>query len=191
MEHNRPNSLHLHKGLKLNASLHGQLMQLFWPHFGISPISWATELRDTNQWHPGNDQKLSELAQTWWNETCWNQTLVWVMKKLPPDSMSNQKLWYVFNFFNIAGASNAVGWLWWAKRVWRKQPYVWKGIVSIVFVMLLLLLELGDFPPVLWILDAHALWHAGTAPVALLWYRWAVCLKLISSHVFWLAWTPS
>lgn len=74
----------------------------------------------------------------------------------------------------IAGACNGVGWLWWAKRVWRRQPYVWKGIVSIVLVMLLLLLELGDFPPVLWILDAHALWHAGTAPVALLWYSFLV-----------------
>lgn len=72
----------------------------------------------------------------------------------------------------MAGVINALGWLIWAKLVWEKQNYVWRAIVSIVAVMLLLLLELGDFPPLFWILDAHALWHAGTAPIPFLWYRY-------------------
>ena len=45
------------------------------------------------------------------------------------------------------------------------------GWTSIFGVQLLSSLELGDFPPLLWMLDAHALWHAGTAPLSLLWYR--------------------
>jgi hypothetical protein len=31
-------------------------------------------------------------------------------------------------------------------------------------------LELLDFPPFLWILDAHALWHLTTVPLIPLWY---------------------
>lgn len=33
------------------------------------------------------------------------------------------------------------------------------------------LLQLGEFPPIFWILDAHALWHLGTAPMCYFWYR--------------------
>ncbi|KAF9533643.1 Per1-like protein [Crepidotus variabilis] len=32
-------------------------------------------------------------------------------------------------------------------------------------------LELLDFPPLLGVLDAHALWHLSTAPIALMWYE--------------------
>ena len=46
----------------------------------------------------------------------------------------------------------------------------------IVGLQLLLGLELGDFPPILWTFDAHSLWHAGTAPLCLLWYRY-VCFN--------------
>lgn len=36
------------------------------------------------------------------------------------------------------------------------------------------LLELLDFPPVLRILDAHALWHLATVPITKMWYVWLV-----------------
>ncbi|KAJ1017917.1 hypothetical protein NDA13_006528 [Ustilago tritici] len=36
------------------------------------------------------------------------------------------------------------------------------------------LLELLDFPPVLRILDAHALWHLATVPITQMWYEWLV-----------------
>jgi len=32
-------------------------------------------------------------------------------------------------------------------------------------------LELFDFPPWLRVIDAHALWHLATAPIAIYWYR--------------------
>ena len=40
-------------------------------------------------------------------------------------------------------------------------------VTSIFGIQLLLSLELVDFLPLLWMLDAHALWHAGTAPLSL------------------------
>ena len=39
-----------------------------------------------------------------------------------------------------------------------------------VLVNSLMLLEVLDFPPLLGVLDAHALWHAATAPLAYLFY---------------------
>ena len=70
----------------------------------------------------------------------------------------------------LLGVVNAAGWLGWCAIVYRKQRYVWKCAASTIAVCVLLLLELGDFPPIWWTLDAHALWHAGTAPLPLLWY---------------------
>lgn len=35
-------------------------------------------------------------------------------------------------------------------------------------------LEILDFPPLLRALDAHALWHLSTVPIALLWYEWII-----------------
>ena len=70
-----------------------------------------------------------------------------------------------------AGVLNSVCWFAWCVRVRRVQPYVWKVMVATMCLNVLILLEVFDFPPILWILDAHALWHAGTVPVSILWYR--------------------
>ena len=36
----------------------------------------------------------------------------------------------------------------------------------------LIFLQLLDFPPILWIFDAHSLWHLSTIPLPLFWYRY-------------------
>lgn len=36
------------------------------------------------------------------------------------------------------------------------------------------LLELFDFPPIGRVLDAHALWHAATIPIAIVWYKFLI-----------------
>ncbi|XP_071034852.1 post-GPI attachment to proteins factor 3 isoform X2 [Parasteatoda tepidariorum] len=72
---------------------------------------------------------------------------------------------------NIAiGLINSCGWIMWCYK-YRHKSYVWKCAVSVIIVNILLLLELCDFPPWRFIIDAHALWHLGTIPVPLLWYR--------------------
>ncbi|XP_067649317.1 post-GPI attachment to proteins factor 3-like [Haliotis asinina] len=72
------------------------------------------------------------------------------------------------------GAVNMVGWLIWCAMTYKKQRYVWKCAAVVVGINALLLLELFDFPPFWWALDAHALWHAGTAPLGLLWYSFII-----------------
>ena len=40
-----------------------------------------------------------------------------------------------------------------------------------VLTVLVTLLEMVDFPPILWIFDAHSLWHAMTVPLVPLLYK--------------------
>lgn len=48
-----------------------------------------------------------------------------------------------------------------------------RRLIVLVLVMFVLPgLELFDFPPVLRLIDAHALWHLSTAPITLYWYQW-------------------
>lgn len=68
------------------------------------------------------------------------------------------------------GLVNSFCWLLWCYVNRRRQPYVWKCAVSISVTVALALLEVLDFPPLLWTFDAHSLWHAGTAPLTILWY---------------------
>ena len=78
---------------------------------------------------------------------------------------------YFWPVIHILGIVNSLGWLTWCATVYKKQRYVWKAVVCILAVNVLLLFEVGDFPPIWWVFDAHSLWHLGTAPVAVFWYR--------------------
>ncbi|KAF8764627.1 Post-GPI attachment to proteins factor 3 like protein [Argiope bruennichi] len=77
-----------------------------------------------------------------------------------------------------SGLLNSFGWLMWCYKH-RHKHYVWKCAASVIAVNLLLLLELCDFPPWKFIIDAHALWHFGTIPVPFLWYSFLIedCLN--------------
>jgi len=80
---------------------------------------------------------------------------------------------YGYNMaINIAlGFVNIAGWLLWCWRNYRKRPYVKQCAQFMALAALTTLFELGDFPPIMWIFDAHALWHLSTSPLAVLWYR--------------------
>ncbi|XP_048242357.1 post-GPI attachment to proteins factor 3-like isoform X2 [Haliotis rufescens] len=74
----------------------------------------------------------------------------------------------------LFGMVNMVGWLIWCGVKYKKQRYVWKCAAVVLGINALLLLEVFDFPPFWWALDAHALWHAGTAYLGLLWYSFII-----------------
>lgn len=71
------------------------------------------------------------------------------------------------------GMLNSLGWLLWCYKN-RHKMYVWKCAMTVVMINALLLLELGDFPPWGFMIDAHALWHLGTIPVPFLWYSFLI-----------------
>lgn len=66
---------------------------------------------------------------------------------------------------------NLLWWLCWCWQNRRTLPYWWKCGSVVLLLHGLALLELLDFPPLLWILDAHAVWHLSTIPVHFLFYR--------------------
>ena len=76
---------------------------------------------------------------------------------------------------NVAvGAVNSVCWLTWAACYWRAMPHVKFAVASVILVNLTILLEVLDFAPFLWTFDSHSLWHLSTAPIHILWYRFAI-----------------
>ena len=71
----------------------------------------------------------------------------------------------------LSGAMNIVGWLLWCWKHAKQRPYVKQCALFTSLVAATTLLEVGDFPPIFWVVDAHALWHLVTSPLPILWYR--------------------
>ncbi|KAJ3010954.1 hypothetical protein HKX48_007124 [Thoreauomyces humboldtii] len=83
-----------------------------------------------------------------------------------------------YGYNMVAGLSVGVAsnffWLTWFARNRRTRPYAWKGVLLVVLVTAATALEVLDFPPWRWIIDAHSLWHLATIPLIGLFYSFAV-----------------
>lgn len=66
---------------------------------------------------------------------------------------------------------NLAWWLAWCLRNHRRLPHTRKCVAVVLLLQGLSLLELLDFPPLFWVLDAHAIWHISTIPVHVLFFR--------------------
>ncbi|KAI8047994.1 Per1-like-domain-containing protein [Syncephalis plumigaleata] len=80
---------------------------------------------------------------------------------------------YSYNMMVCAtiGSIHNVIWLIWSIRNWKSRPYAWRAAAMVVYIMIAMSLELLDFPPILWAVDAHAMWHAATIPLVIWWYQ--------------------
>ncbi|XP_055537140.1 post-GPI attachment to proteins factor 3 isoform X2 [Wyeomyia smithii] len=74
----------------------------------------------------------------------------------------------------VTGMTGAAGWISWCFFQRRKRRYVWKCFIFIVLATSSLLLEINDFPPILWTFDAHSIWHLITAPLTVLFYSFII-----------------
>jgi hypothetical protein len=63
---------------------------------------------------------------------------------------------------------------WAGPRLTFRYPHLGNCIAVVLLASAFLSLELWDFPPVGWTLDAHSLWHLGTAPLPFLWTKFIV-----------------
>ncbi|EDW31387.1 GL11111 [Drosophila persimilis] len=90
--------------------------------------------------------------------------------------LSVGKFNYSFNMkVNIAtGVLSALGWFIWCHRVRTRRPYFRRILRFYILFALAMSLELLDFPPICWILDAHALWHFATVPLVSLYYNFMI-----------------
>lgn len=99
-------------------------------------------------------------------------------------SMVNFDYGYNMRVMISIGIANSIMWLVWCYNHRRKQRYVWKAAATIVLANMLLTLEAFDFPPLWWIFDAHSLWHAGTAPLVVLWASFVIDdLKFVNKQL--------
>lgn len=73
----------------------------------------------------------------------------------------------------IAGAIQTIIWLMWSFFTIEGRSHQGRKYLHsfMVLVNLAMLLEVLDFPPAWYVVDAHALWHLCTAPLTYLWYR--------------------
>ncbi|OWF35639.1 post-GPI attachment to proteins factor 3-like [Mizuhopecten yessoensis] len=88
--------------------------------------------------------------------------------------LSMVKFDYGYNMIvNVTvGGVNMVGWLIWC--CYHRHRYVWQCATVVLGLNVLLALELGEFPPLFWVFDAHSLWHASTFPLCYLWYSFII-----------------
>ena len=81
---------------------------------------------------------------------------------------------YGWNMLVNIVASAIAGTLWVGWAIVRRPPHAWRALATIGVLTVAMSLELLDFPPLAWALDAHALWHAATIPTMLMWYRFLI-----------------
>ena len=55
-----------------------------------------------------------------------------------------------------------------------RKFYAWRCALSVLLTMIFVTLELADFAPVYWIIDAHSLWHFSTIFLPIFWYRFVI-----------------
>ncbi|KAI1383243.1 Per1-like protein [Hypoxylon trugodes] len=91
------------------------------------------------------------------------------------------KLWkwnYTYNMaanVTVGLVQNAL-WSYFSWKRWKENRQtwaIWPG-VAVAWLMMVMSLELLDFPPLWGALDAHSLWHLGTIGPTILWYNFMV-----------------
>ncbi|RWS09412.1 post-GPI attachment to proteins factor 3-like protein [Dinothrombium tinctorium] len=95
-------------------------------------------------------------------------------------SMAYRFFDYSFNMRSslIAGFTTLFLWLYWFfrrlskyKKISSIPTHIYNVPILVGSVYLLILFEIKDFPPIWYTFDAHSIWHLGTIPVPLFWYR--------------------
>ena len=87
---------------------------------------------------------------------------------------------YIYNYYvTVTGIANAMGWFIWCFYYWKSRPYVWRCALFVFLVGVCMIFEVLDFPPLLWIIDAHSLWHLATAGLPFIFYRYVYILRTV------------
>ncbi|XP_067631616.1 post-GPI attachment to proteins factor 3 isoform X1 [Eurosta solidaginis] len=74
----------------------------------------------------------------------------------------------------ITGALSSLGWFVWCYFERHRRPYYRKILRFYILFAMSMCLELLDFPPIFWLIDAHALWHLATALLIPLFYSFII-----------------
>lgn len=90
--------------------------------------------------------------------------------------ISYLSFWRFDYFYNmlantLVGLFQNICWLVWVAKNRKVRPHAWKIGLVVISLSSAMSLELLDFPPYKFIIDAHALWHAATIPIVYLVYN--------------------
>jgi len=72
------------------------------------------------------------------------------------------------------GLINVFSWLFWCLINFNSSNYVWRCAICVVLTLCFAGLELIDFTPIGWSIDAHALWHFSTIFLPYFWYKFVI-----------------
>ncbi|KNC87710.1 hypothetical protein SARC_00216 [Sphaeroforma arctica JP610] len=83
---------------------------------------------------------------------------------------------YSYNMVAMVTLSvvHSLWWLIWCVLSYRDKPHVRLCVAAIALAGVFMAFEVFDFAPLWGHIDAHCLWHFGTVPVAILWYRFLI-----------------
>ena len=83
------------------------------------------------------------------------------------------------------GVLQSIGWTTWClmSEEGKAHPGRRYLLTFVLAVNVAVLLEVFDFPPFFWVLDAHALWHLATVPLVFLWFAFVEKDLVQSGHV--------
>jgi hypothetical protein len=70
------------------------------------------------------------------------------------------------------GLASTLAWFVWAYQSHKRHQskHVFKAVLALLLMHVALLLEIFDFAPLAFVVDAHACWHLSTIPMPFLWY---------------------
>jgi len=84
----------------------------------------------------------------------------------------------------IIGLLHNLLWIYWSIKNYRRHRDALIPAFLAIAIVFAASLELFDFPPFLFILDAHSLWHASTVPLVFIWYKfWLSDVKWYSDRL--------
>jgi hypothetical protein len=107
----------------------------------------------------------------------------WLLRRLAAISMTVLSIIYVFNMLSGSISHgqhmnvcvpltvlHSILWYSWCAKVAKSRDSVTLCVVCNVWLALSATFEIFDFPPIIYILDAHAVWHMLTVPLSVIWY---------------------
>lgn len=84
--------------------------------------------------------------------------------------MSHNILWLLYSLPSTVSIIHRFS----ARQMSYRPPYAYKAAIFVLLTTAATALELFDFPPWHRAVDAHALWHLATAPIAAFWYDFLI-----------------
>ncbi|EMR08114.1 hypothetical protein PNEG_03552 [Pneumocystis murina B123] len=85
-----------------------------------------------------------------------------------------------FNYsYNMAanvliGFSQNILWVYYSLSNYGTRPFALWPMYIVCAIMIAMCFEIFDFPPILYLFDAHSLWHMATIPIVYYWYKFLI-----------------